>query len=77
QGLVLELSDESSMTTILVTHSVEEAVFMGKRILALNRPPNTRLHVIENPGAGEPEYRAAPAFRDRCQELRAALEQSR
>ena len=77
QGLVLKLGDESTLTTVLVTHSVEEAVFVGRRILALGLPPNSRPRVIDNPGAGEAGFRLTSAFRDRCQALRAALEPER
>lgn len=76
QGLALDMGQRPSLTTVLVTHSVEEAVFLGRRILALDRPPNLAPRVIENPGAGDAGYRLTSAFRDRCQELRAALEQS-
>ncbi len=74
QRLTIELQRETGVTTLVVTHNIEEAVFMGSRILVLGRPPNCRARVIENSGARGPEYRARPSYWEKCAELRAALE---
>ncbi len=73
QNLMVELAAEVQLTTVLVTHSIEEAVFLGRRILVLGRPPTTRAWVIENPDAGDPRYRGQPAYLAKCTELREAL----
>ncbi|MCC6166621.1 MAG: ABC transporter ATP-binding protein [Caldilineaceae bacterium] len=73
QDQVVELQAELGITTILVTHSVEEAAFLGRRILLLTAPPNRTAPVIDNPGAGQPGFRAAPAFAQRVQTLHAHL----
>ncbi len=52
QRLVLELQAELGLTTIIVTHSVDEAVFLGRRILLLRQPPNCTALVLDNPAAG-------------------------
>jgi NitT/TauT family transport system ATP-binding protein len=57
----------------VVTHNIEEAVFLGQRILVLGRAPNTRARVIENPGAGSAGYRGQPTYWEKCAELRTAL----
>ena len=74
QRLTIELQRETGVTTLVVTHNIEEAVYMGRRILVLGRAPNTHAWVIDNPGAGAPAYRGRPAYWDKCAELRAALE---
>jgi ABC-type nitrate/sulfonate/bicarbonate transport system ATPase subunit len=74
QRLTIELQRETGVTTLVVTHNIEEAVYMGRRILVLGRAPNTRAWVIDNPGAGAPEYRGQPAYWEKCGALRAALE---
>jgi NitT/TauT family transport system ATP-binding protein len=56
-----------------VTHNIEEAVYLGQRILVLGRAPTTEAYVIENPAAGAPDYRSRPVFWERCMELRSAL----
>ncbi|NIW50456.1 MAG: ATP-binding cassette domain-containing protein, partial [Gammaproteobacteria bacterium] len=39
QLLTLELVSEQTITLVLVTHSIEEAAFVGKKILLLGKPP--------------------------------------
>mgnify|MGYP005870373525 CR=1 FL=1 len=56
---------------MLVTHSIEEAVFLGRRILALGRPPLRSALVVENPGAGDVAYRDTATFHEICAALRA------
>jgi ABC-type nitrate/sulfonate/bicarbonate transport system ATPase subunit len=73
QQLTLELRQETGLTAMVVTHNIEEAVFMGQRILVLGRAPNTQARVIENPGAGTPGYRGQPAYWEKCVELRSQL----
>lgn len=73
QALTLELRREASLTTVIVTHNIEEALFLGRKVLALSHPPNREAYVIENPAAGEPGYRHSPAFQARSEELRAIL----
>ena len=43
QGLVLELWDETRKTIILITHSVEEALLLGARVLVMAPRPG-RIH---------------------------------
>jgi ABC-type nitrate/sulfonate/bicarbonate transport system ATPase subunit len=74
QRLTIELQRETGVTTLVVTHNIEEAAYIGRRILVLGRVPNTQAWVIDNPGAGAPHYRGQPAYWDKCTELRAALE---
>ncbi len=76
QRLTLELRQETGLTTVVVTHNIEEAVFLGKRILVLGRAPNTQARVIENAGAGAPGYRGQPTYWEKCAELRTALSSS-
>ncbi len=73
QRLTLELRAETGVTTLVVTHNIEEAVYLGRRILVLGQPPTTELHVIENPDAGQPGYRGQNAYLNKCNELRGAL----
>lgn len=75
QRLTLELREETGVTTVVVTHTIEEATYMGQRILVLGQPPNAHARIIENPAAGEPDYRGRPAYWQKVNELRAALEE--
>jgi ABC-type nitrate/sulfonate/bicarbonate transport system ATPase subunit len=73
ERLTLELRAETGVTTIVVTHNIEEAVFLGQRLLLLRRPPHFEALIIENPDAGSAEYREQAAFQARCSELRDLL----
>ena len=76
QQLTVELRAETGLTTVVVTHIIEEAVFLGQHILVLGRPPNVAAHVIKNPEACNTEYRSLPTYWERCAELREALNAS-
>jgi NitT/TauT family transport system ATP-binding protein len=73
QRLTLELSAERTLTLVLVTHSIEEAAVIGQKILLLNRPPNTRAEVIDNPGAASGAFRGTSAYNEVCRDLRERL----
>ncbi len=77
QNLTLELCAENGITLILVTHNIEEAVAMGKKILLLGEPPNREAQVFENPQAGQGLYRQNVAYRSLCRTLRHALNSQR
>jgi NitT/TauT family transport system ATP-binding protein len=76
QTLTLELHAEHGLTTIIVTHNIEEAVTMGHKILVLGQPPNRQTLVVDNPGAGQPDYRTSETYFSRCNQLRELLGES-
>jgi ABC-type nitrate/sulfonate/bicarbonate transport system ATPase subunit len=73
QELTWRLKEEEALTLILVTHNIEEAVFMGQRIMVLGQPPHTAPVVVENPGAGDPAFRGTAAYSEQVERLRRAL----
>jgi NitT/TauT family transport system ATP-binding protein len=73
ERLTLELRAETEVTTVLVTHSIEEAVYLGQRLLVLKRPPHREPMVLENPEAGQADYREKASFQTRCNEIRSLL----
>jgi NitT/TauT family transport system ATP-binding protein len=74
EQLTLTLQNETKTTTVFVTHSIEEAVFLGRKILVLGAPPHfSPPRVVENPGAGCVSYRDEPMFLERAKELREML----
>ncbi len=74
QDLVLDLQSERELTLVLVTHTIEEAAVLGRRILVLDQPPNHEAVILDNPLAGEPSYRGSPPYLEMCNHLRRALE---
>jgi NitT/TauT family transport system ATP-binding protein len=74
EQLTLDLQAETKTTTVFVTHNIEEAVFLGRRILVLGDPPHRPpIQCVENPGAGRAEYRDEPAFAQQAHMLREML----
>ena len=74
ERLTLDLQNETKTTTIFVTHNIDEAVFLGRKILVLGMPPHSSpLRVVENPGAGRVEYRNEREFVEQESKLREML----
>lgn len=76
QNLILDLWWEMRFTGILVTHDIEEAVFLGQRILVLSPRPARLREILENPGMGSHDYRGSPEFLERARTLRRILEEN-
>jgi ABC-type nitrate/sulfonate/bicarbonate transport system ATPase subunit len=73
QNLILTLRDEMHLTSVIVTHAIEEAAILGNKILVLGDPPNTEPVIVFNPDAGTPGYRSTPMFLAKCNQLRELL----
>jgi len=70
QNFLLKLWKETGTTMVLVTHSIEEAVFLGKKIVVLTERPGKVKAVVENEEAGDESYRHEEVFFERCKLLR-------
>lgn len=77
QDLTLDLQRERALTTILVTHSIEEAALMGEHVLILGELPNREPRVSHEPAAAQASFRQTKAYGDRIGRLRQALEPAR
>ncbi len=74
EQLTLDLQAETRTTTVFVTHNIEQAVFLGRKILVLGDPPHrSPIQCVENPGAGRADYRDEPAFAQQAHMLRKML----
>ncbi len=73
QNLTMQLRREQRLTTVIVTHNIEEAAFMGEHILVLTNPPHREPVVVANPRAGESEYRPSDEYTAKCQHLYALI----
>jgi len=76
QDLTLGLGIAGRATTVLVTHNIEEAVFLARRILVLPRPPIQAAAVIENPRGGHAGYRREREYHEKCDEVRGQIERA-
>jgi NitT/TauT family transport system ATP-binding protein len=74
EQLTLDLQNETKTTTVFVTHNIDEAVFLGRKILVLGTPPHRLpMRVIDNPNAGRADFRDDPAFAQQERTLRELL----
>ena len=62
QNLTLSLCEEQKLTFVIVTHAIEEAVSLGRKILLLNSSPR----VFENPRAGQADHRNSQEYNELC-----------
>jgi NitT/TauT family transport system ATP-binding protein len=49
QELFMDIWNQYKTTTIFVTHSIEEAIYMGKKIVIMSHCPGTIVEIIHNP----------------------------
>ena len=73
QDTILSLWQKRKHTQLLVTHSIEEAVYLGQRILVCSERPGHIVADILNPDMGSADYRENPTFLAQCNRVRAAL----
>ena len=74
QDLFLKLWARHAFSFVLVTHDIEEAAFLGQRVVVLSPRPAWIKAVVDNPGMGNLDYRTSPEFRDVVVRLRRELE---
>ena len=75
QDLFLELWKQHQFSLVLVTHDIEEAAFLGQRVVVLTERPARIKTVVENPNMGDLGYRGTEAFMNIARQLREALEE--
>ena len=73
QDLLLDLWQDRGHTQMLVTHSIEEAVYLGERVIVFSERPGTIIADIANPAMGDVAWRDTPAYAEKCREVREAL----
>lgn len=76
QNLTLSLCEEQNITLVIVTHAIEEAAVLGKKILLLDRPPNHTARIFENPNAGSSGYHNSAEFHAMCETLWAEMQRT-
>ncbi|MTI46944.1 ATP-binding cassette domain-containing protein [Sporosalibacterium faouarense] len=72
QNLILDVYKKRSMTLVFVTHSIEEAVFLGQKIIIMEKTKIKK--VIDNPYFGAEELRKKIDYYNLCLEVRKWLE---
>ena len=64
---------EQGYAQVLVTHSIEEAVFLGQRIVVMSPRPGRVTHVVDNAEMTRDGWRDDALFFERCRTLREML----
>jgi NitT/TauT family transport system ATP-binding protein len=72
QDLLIKLWAEAQATVFFVTHSIEEAVFLGDRIYLFSNAPGTIIEEVHAPRPDRPavESQAMPEFSERVKYIR-------
>jgi NitT/TauT family transport system ATP-binding protein len=72
---LVNLSWERKLTTVFVTHSIYEAVFLSTRIVVMAANPGRifRVMTIDQPQPRDQGFRDSPQFAAYCRELSAWL----
>jgi len=76
QDLLVSLWREVEATVFFVTHSIEEAVYLGDRVFILGRSPGTLLHEMDvpNPDAPAAEMQRTAEFQNFVFQVRDIIE---
>ncbi|GAB7023060.1 ABC transporter ATP-binding protein [Salidesulfovibrio brasiliensis] len=75
QGIMLNVWSRRRVPSVLVTHSLEEAVTLGRKILVLGGSPATPVACFDNPGFGDPDLKTTDAGFAMLRDIRKTLEE--
>jgi ABC-type nitrate/sulfonate/bicarbonate transport system ATPase subunit len=73
QDLLSGLLRERGLAAVMVTHSIEEAAFLGSSISLLAGSPATIVERFENPGRGSRGFRSSGEYFSLEKEIRSAM----
>ncbi len=74
QALILDLWQRQHFTMVLVTHDMEEAAFLGQRIIVLSSPPAMVKAIVDNPAINQPQWRQSEAYYEQVRRVRLLCE---
>ena len=70
QAELTEVAARTNVTILFVTHSIQEAVYVGHRVVVLGTPPSQVLEVVDVSGLHDP---TKPEFTEALRHLRSLL----
>lgn len=73
QNMLKRTWREGGYAQVLVTHSIEEAVFLGQRVVVMTPRPGRIAFTLCNSEMQADDWRDDPLFFERCRELREVL----
>lgn len=69
QKLFLKVWKEHKVTTVLITHDIKEAIYLGKKIVVLSSAPGRVVKIIENPLFGRANLESGQEYNQLRREL--------
>jgi ABC-type nitrate/sulfonate/bicarbonate transport system, ATPase component len=76
QELFLKVWRQNRVSAVFVTHSIEEAVCVGRKIVVLSRSPGRILNIFENPLFGQKDIRLSKDFYEMVLKIRGFIKES-
>lgn len=76
QDVFIDLWQKQQVSTILVTHYVEEALYLGQKIIVMTANPGTIYKIIDNPLFADKNFRDKDEFITLSKELRTYLKKA-
>ncbi len=75
QDVFLDVWREHAISTLFVTHSIEEAAYLGHKIAVMSPAPGRIVRVIDNPLFGQSDLRLSSAFYSFVMKLRETVKE--
>ena len=76
QDVFINLWQKQKVTTVLVTHYVEEALYLGQKIAVMTNSPGRIYKIIDNPLFGDRNFREREQFKSLSSQLRLYLKKA-
>ena len=73
QQTIYDIHEKRSLTLITVTHSIEEAVFLGDTILVMNGKPGRVISAVNNSSRRKKDFRNSKDFYSICGTIRGMI----
>lgn len=73
QQTIYDIHETKSLTLITVTHSIEEAVFLGDTILVMNGRPGRVVSAVKNSSRRKSDFRNSKEFYSICGTIRGMI----
>lgn len=76
QELFLNTWKENKVTTAFITHSVDEAIYLGRKIVVMSPSPGKIVEIIENTAFGLENLRFRDEYHEMSKDIRKIIEKS-